>query len=760
MRWDELPSLYDAAPDQPVYTTRIDDDAKMRVTFGDGVHGARLPTGTVNVAARYRSGIGPDGEVAAGAVTMLRAMPLGLRGVTNPIAASGAEAPEKLADARRNAPLTLLTFERVVSLLDYENYARAYPGIGKARGDVLWINGASRVHLTVAGATGGMPGADVLDHLRASIAGASDPSQRFTAASYAQRYFSLGAAIAVDPRYRFDDVQASVAATLLAAFGFDARDLGQSVTAAEIMALMHTLPGVIAVDIVELLPYSDGPQPADTGARRGARVRRALRCRNGDAGSGGAAADQSGQPHADGDEAMSLLMPERLYRLLPAFLRNRDIEQGEPLRALLAVIEGELERVESDISVLYDNWFIETCDEWVVPYIGDLLGVRPIRAVESAGVSARAYVANTIAYRRRKGTAVVLEQLARDTTGWPAHAVEFFMRLATTQHMNHVRLAPPATPGVRDAAIAALAYGPFDAFAHTLEVRNAATRGGRFNIPNVGIYLWRLRSYTVGAGDPGDESPDFASARNQGGWWCVHPVGCDSPLFNVQRTETTITHLAEEANVPGELRRLALNAELQRLRRGVDGAGSGVHDRGRSGAARVRATGRRERAGRGAPRGHLHLRDSGRRGTRIARAARARARSVARPVRFSGRARRGRSLGAEQLRIFRRHRRRALRSQRGRARDKPVVGDRRVPGRRRRRLLRCQCVAGGRVASSARRRHRDAVRFAPRCGSRVESPAARPHRRHRADGQPRPSATWPPAQPARSKSISASARSF
>jgi hypothetical protein len=105
---------------------------------------------------------------------------------------------------------------------------------------------------------------------------------------------------------------------------------------------------------------------------------------------------------------MSLLTPERLYRLLPAYLRNRDLEQGEPLRALLAVVEGELERIEADTAGLYDNWFIETCDEWVVPYIGDLLGVRPIRGIPSAGVSARAYVANTIAYRRRKGTAVVL----------------------------------------------------------------------------------------------------------------------------------------------------------------------------------------------------------------------------------------------------------------------------------------------------------------------------------------------------------------
>jgi predicted phage baseplate assembly protein len=264
VRWDEVPSLYGAAPDDPVYTTRIDDDAKMRVTFGDGVRGARIPTGTVNVAARYRSGIGPDGEVGAGSLSMLRAMPLGLRSVTNPIAASGAEGPEKLADARRNAPLTLLTFERVVSLLDYENYARAYPGIGKARADVLWIDGESRVHLTVAGATGGQPGIDVLTNLHDSIAVASDSSQRFTAIAYAQRYFRLKAEITINPRYRFSDVQAAVNAALLAAFGFEARDLGQSVTAAEIRSLTHAVAGVIAIDITELLPYTDEPAPADT----------------------------------------------------------------------------------------------------------------------------------------------------------------------------------------------------------------------------------------------------------------------------------------------------------------------------------------------------------------------------------------------------------------------------------------------------------------------------------------------------------------
>jgi predicted phage baseplate assembly protein len=260
-----LPSLYGATPTQTIYTTRIDNDANMQVTFGDGAQGARLPTGTVNVAARYRSGIGPDGEVDAGTLTILRAMPPGLRSVTNPIAASGAEGPEKLEDARRNAPLTLLTFERVVSLLDYQNYARAYPGIGKARGDVLWINGESRVFLTVAGATGGAPGTDVLGNLSDSIAGVSDPSQHFAVAAYAQRYFTLGASLAIDPAYRFEDVQANVTEALLTAFGFAARDLGQSVTAAEIDALVHSVPGVVAIHIDTLLPITGSAAPADPG---------------------------------------------------------------------------------------------------------------------------------------------------------------------------------------------------------------------------------------------------------------------------------------------------------------------------------------------------------------------------------------------------------------------------------------------------------------------------------------------------------------
>jgi hypothetical protein len=262
---------------------------------------------------------------------------------------------------------------------------------------------------------------------------------------------------------------------------------------------------------------------------------------------------------------MSALEKERLYSLLPTIYRTRDAAEGQPLRALLQVIETELERIGADIDGLYDNWFVETCQEWVVPYIGDLLGVRPIRAVPSANISLRGYVANTLAYRRRKGTAAALEQLAHDTTGWPAHAVEFFRHLCLTEHVNHVRGA--GTVNVRKAVEAELVGGVFDGAAHTLDVRSVALRRGRYNIPNVGLFLWRLEAYPVGDVVPGGGLADCADACQVGDHYTFHPCGIDAPLFNAPQSESTLTQLAEEQNVPGRLRRVALAAELDRIRR-------------------------------------------------------------------------------------------------------------------------------------------------------------------------------------------------
>ena len=110
----------------------------------------------------------------------------------------------------------------------------------------------------------------------------------------------------------------------------------------------------------------------------------------------------------------------------------------DALRALIDVIAEQVAILEEDLAQAYDDQFIETCAEWVAPYIGDLIGYRSLHAVAPRIGSPRAEVANTIAYRRRKGTASMLEQLARDVSGWDARAVEYFQQLATTQYMNHL----------------------------------------------------------------------------------------------------------------------------------------------------------------------------------------------------------------------------------------------------------------------------------------------------------------------------------
>jgi hypothetical protein len=260
-------------------------------------------------------------------------------------------------------------------------------------------------------------------------------------------------------------------------------------------------------------------------------------------------------------------LADRLYNLLPAIYRIRDAsEGGGALRALLGVIEEQYQALQADISGLYDDWFIETCAEWLVPYIGDLLGVRGLHAGSPESFSLRAYVANTLAYRRRKGTATMLEQLARDVTNWGARTVEYFELLSATQHLNHLRPHSRRTPDLRAANALELLDTPFDTSAHTADVRHIDTTGRRANlrpppnIPNIGIFLWRLQAYRL----------DRSAARQiNPGSFTFHPLGFDQPLFNNPRTETAITHLAEEINVAAPLRRRPLYAETEGLRQAL-----------------------------------------------------------------------------------------------------------------------------------------------------------------------------------------------
>lgn len=257
---------------------------------------------------------------------------------------------------------------------------------------------------------------------------------------------------------------------------------------------------------------------------------------------------------------------QSLFELLPAFHRIKDAEGDGSLQALMAILDQQLDVVEDDIRQMYNDWFIETCDEWLVPYIGDLLDVRGLQTYGTDAFSLRAYVANTLAYRRRKGTASVLEQLARDVTGWPARVVEYFQILETTQYLNHLRPQNLAVPDLRDTAQLEYIDTAFDRAAHTADVRHIDIGRGKHNIPNIGIHLWRLQSYFIQ-----EVTAGVHSATD--GRFYFNPLITDLSLFNRPQTETDIAHLAEEINLPGVLRRRPLYDDLNALRAGDDEGG-------------------------------------------------------------------------------------------------------------------------------------------------------------------------------------------
>ncbi len=263
-------------------------------------------------------------------------------------------------------------------------------------------------------------------------------------------------------------------------------------------------------------------------------------------------------------------MTDRLYQLLPAIYRIRDAEHGEPLRALLGVMDEQLQALEQDIGGLYDDWFIETCDEWLVPYIGDLLGVRQLNNVDSGGVySQRALVANTISHRRRKGTLLMLEDLTRDVTGWSAHAVAFFEHLGWTQNLNHLRFdyAPNPNPrnpertnpaavnrvgtvNLRSLDVVDRIDGPFDETSHTVDIRMPTQLEGWHNIRHLGLFLWRLQSYPLSGVTP-RQSQDYGDGFH------FSPLGNPQPLFTNPSRKTDDQRLVTELNVPGPVRPVA-----------------------------------------------------------------------------------------------------------------------------------------------------------------------------------------------------------
>jgi hypothetical protein len=267
VQWHEADSLAGLGPNDRRFITRTDDKSETTVVFGNGLQGTRPPTGIENVTAVYRNGIGAPGNVKAEQISLLMTRPLGVKSVINPLRASGGAERESLEQARKNAPLAVMSLDRLVSIQDYADFVRTYAGIGKAAAIVLTYEHREIAHVTIAGADDIPidPASDLYGNLLTAIRLYGDPHQPFRVDMRELLLLVISANIRILPDYLWDKVVAQVRRRLLETFSFEHRDFGQDVVLSEVISAIQAVPGVAYVDVDVL---GDIPEKTTDGGKR------------------------------------------------------------------------------------------------------------------------------------------------------------------------------------------------------------------------------------------------------------------------------------------------------------------------------------------------------------------------------------------------------------------------------------------------------------------------------------------------------------
>ena len=285
------------------------------------------------------------------------------------------------------------------------------------------------------------------------------------------------------------------------------------------------------------------------------------------------------KPLSDLPDGFESYYADKLWSLLPAIYRiadTPDLDSHGPLREMVERIGAQAAILRRSLDRLWEDQSIETCDDWVIPYLGALVGTQLVQNLDPRGQ--RLDVAHTIDYRRRKGTVGLLEQLAADIAGWDAHVVEFFQRLARTHHNldpDGGRLLRPAPAGaggwadIRNANTAAKTDTAFDSVFHAADVRIGPGQSGRYHPSALGVFLLRLKSFPAGQTTPVQDAEDRTR-------YTFDPTGRDIPLFAASARaygEAWVT--SEEWRMPGRISRRLLEESLPNLYAGID-PGDGV----------------------------------------------------------------------------------------------------------------------------------------------------------------------------------------
>ena len=265
--WHEVPTLADAGASDRCYITRADDAGKTTITFGDGTHGMRVPTGRENVKATYRTGIGSVGNLPANAISQLGSKPFGVKAVIGPLAATGGADPDDRDQGKALAPIAVSALDRLVSVDDHAAFARTFAGIGKASAVRL----STGVYLTIAGVDAApLDGnSELVRNLVEAFRQFGDPQLPVEVGICELMLLVISAKVSVLPDYQWDAVEPQIRSALTDAFSFRRRDLGQSVALSEVISTIQLIPGVDYVDVdgLDAIARSDLAEPGKLSAK-------------------------------------------------------------------------------------------------------------------------------------------------------------------------------------------------------------------------------------------------------------------------------------------------------------------------------------------------------------------------------------------------------------------------------------------------------------------------------------------------------------
>ena len=249
--WPEAGNLLALGRNDRGYVTKTDDDGVTAIVFGNGERGTRLPTGSENIKAAFRSGIGAPGNVKIGQIKLPLTKPAGVKGVINPLPATGGADRESRNQAQRNTPIATLALDRLVSVKDYADFARTFAGIAKADARALSDGTRQIVHLTIAGA-GNIPidfTSDLYRNLVEALKRHGDPFQPFQVELFERMLLVISGKVRLLPGHLWEKTKPKIRAALLDRFGFENRELGQDVPAGEVLSAIQAVPGVDYVDL-------------------------------------------------------------------------------------------------------------------------------------------------------------------------------------------------------------------------------------------------------------------------------------------------------------------------------------------------------------------------------------------------------------------------------------------------------------------------------------------------------------------------------